>query len=324
LTRARSTRGLLRALEADLGPGIEVRPGEWEFNCPFCQRHGDPDPSHHLGVNVEKGAYHCWRCGAKGRLRALLPRGWTFPAGPPGGRDGRCASPRRPSRPEQGTLGLGEVDHEIPGYVPCTTDPAEFNEVEMVYNHRMVRDYARNRGVEPVRFPCGSSLELPQRLVWPITQEGRLVYYQARTIKAYVEPKMLNPDASWGRKSDVLWGFDLAGRRRDVLVVCEGPFDAVAVWRKAGQAAVAVLGCEISATQARLIDYLRPGRAVVLFDGDAGMKAKGSAYRLRRICRPSIDVAYVRWPEDLVSEDPDSLGRERLWELVADGWEAVR
>ena len=35
--------------------------GNVGVNCPFCRVEGDPDPSFHLGINEQSGAWNCWR-----------------------------------------------------------------------------------------------------------------------------------------------------------------------------------------------------------------------------------------------------------------------
>lgn len=46
--------------------------GEIRFNCPFCETHGKTkDSKYHLYVNISKGVFHCFRCGADGRIQSL-------------------------------------------------------------------------------------------------------------------------------------------------------------------------------------------------------------------------------------------------------------
>ena len=46
--------------------GVEVSSknqsqGNIGVNCPLCRASGDPDPSFHLGINADTGAWYCWR-----------------------------------------------------------------------------------------------------------------------------------------------------------------------------------------------------------------------------------------------------------------------
>jgi len=46
--------------------------GEVRINCPFCELHGKtPDTKFHLYISPTLGLYHCFRCGAKGKVENL-------------------------------------------------------------------------------------------------------------------------------------------------------------------------------------------------------------------------------------------------------------
>lgn len=47
--------------------GPNTRRGEISITCPNCG-----DPSHHLGLNLEKGWFACWRCNTKGKRPEIL------------------------------------------------------------------------------------------------------------------------------------------------------------------------------------------------------------------------------------------------------------
>lgn len=56
-------------------------PNRYAFNCPECGiiNGGEPDDKFNLEVNLQKGVYHCWKCGdlqgTKGRLGKLM---WKY------------------------------------------------------------------------------------------------------------------------------------------------------------------------------------------------------------------------------------------------------
>jgi hypothetical protein len=41
--------------------GVNCSKGNLVISCPFCNESGNPDPSQHLGINLENGMWGCWR-----------------------------------------------------------------------------------------------------------------------------------------------------------------------------------------------------------------------------------------------------------------------
>lgn len=69
----------MRLSPADLGPGRPAPGGEVRYPCPFCE--WDRIPKFKLYVNTQKRIWHCFRCGAAGRLEGLSRTGQPPAAG---------------------------------------------------------------------------------------------------------------------------------------------------------------------------------------------------------------------------------------------------
>ena len=45
------------------------KPDEYIVCCPFClERKGSADYKYHMGVDLKRGVYHCFRCDASGKI----------------------------------------------------------------------------------------------------------------------------------------------------------------------------------------------------------------------------------------------------------------
>lgn len=177
--------------------------------------------------------------------------------------------------------------------------------------------YLQKRGIleEDVRlfglFWCGSG-RYANRLVFPVYETGRLVYYQAR---AMWEPtpwerfqKALNPPATAGGATagEVLMNLDMARQYPRVAIV-EGPVDCV----HTGPSAVCTFGKKI--TMIQMLKLRNAGvRAVdLMWDGPSASEPEGAWQEMLQTA-PKLaglfDVRVVRLPRG----DPGEYTRAEL------------
>jgi DNA primase len=134
-----------------------------------------------------------------------------------------------------------------------------------------IQQYLLDRGIDVERYPFYHSSErtadLGNRVIVPFYYQRQLVGYTARSIVPAQRVKYyMQADAG-----NLVFNLDRQNYDRRVVVVCEGPFDAMSI------DGVAVMHNEISSTQAQLIHDLHK-QTVVVPDGDAaGYKIIASA-----------------------------------------------
>ena len=128
------------------------------------------------------------------------------------------------------------------------------------------------------------------RLIFPVVTKGE-VTYQARLVSGD-GPKYLNPA---GTKGAFLYGFDRVGMRDGPVVICEGVFDVIAVWR-AGGTAVGLMGKACTSTQREMLLGLKR-ELIVGLDADALKDAKKLSSELD-------GVRVLTLPD---GEDPDTF-----------------
>lgn len=236
---------------------IEARnpsgPRRKRFFCPLCQAHGGRTPD--LSVDLERGIYHCFKCGESGLLEEFKRR-------PEPIRRVRRRVPPEPRAPEP-------LNSEIPDeYVEvCRRDfpgsPAD--------------DYERGRGIDGVKTRMGFDIAYPFLHGEEWVSEPAVVFFfedpDGRVLAK--QGRMLRQPAD-GESSKITFGrvsqgvFNARALCGDEVIVCEGPNTAAALVER-GYPAIALGGKTV---QEWLLDCLVDKRVWVGLDNDEpGRKA---------------------------------------------------
>lgn len=125
-----------------------------------------------------------------------------------------------------------------------------------------ISQYLVDRGIDTQRYPfywtSERTADLSNRVIIPFYYQQQLVGYTARSVVPTQRVKYyMQADAG-----NLVFNLDRQNYTRRVVVVCEGPFDAMSI------DGVAVMHNEISTTQAQLIHDLHK-QTIVVPDGDA-------------------------------------------------------
>ena len=217
------------ALKAAFGTLELSRDGEdVSVKCPKCAKPGSSKKK--LVINLNKGMYHCWVCGIKGRNVISVVR---------------MASPSHADHEIFKKWSKGSKTHDesnIHGDVPeALKIPKGFR---LLGDNLSAKDpdirgairYCRKRGLtdrEIWRYRLGTctTSQFRRRVIIPsFDNEGVLNYYSARSIDPENKYKYLNAKVS---KKDIVFN-DLNIDWNKELVLVEGPFDLMKVRMNAG------------------------------------------------------------------------------------------
>jgi hypothetical protein len=120
--------------------------------------------------------------------------------------------------------------------------------------HRSVL-YAAERNVDVKKYDFywtpETQYNLHKRIIIPFTWQGQIIGYSARAVQDDVKPKYFTQ-----HEPNYVFNVDRQLPANRFVIVCEGPFDAMAI------DGVAILGNEVSEQQADIIDRL--GRQVIV------------------------------------------------------------
>ena len=292
---------LLRELRIPhASPGEEhYRPGWEHFHCPFCAG----SQGCHLGYNLGKDFWNCWRCGGR-RWEQVAPvlfrLSWLEVLARYGDGTKRTIlqlakgpRPKRQRREALLPLGCGELQAAHRAYLESRRfDPAQLG---------------------PLWDLRGTGLVGPDKLrvLAPVRQGSELVTWQGRDVtgKAVAKYRACPPEKEAVPIKQCLYGLDLADPHRGAAVV-EGITD---VWRL-GPGAVATFGTEWTTDQAQLL--LHQPRVFLLFDSGeeaADRFADRFCALLSAAGVPSVEKVFLNSggdPADLSQDDADHLMRE--------------
>lgn len=216
------------------------------IECPFCVG----NPGEHLGYNIDKGYWNCYRCGWHGIAKVIEAVLHVTKD------EARKIAKTYGARPQFRERG-GEKQGPASVSLPYGTD-------RMLEPHRY---YLEKRGYDPDELEeawglKGTGILGPYkfRIIAPIYYNGRLVSYQGRDItdKSPLKYKACKAEEEVVPHKHILYGMDEA--KGHSVVVVEGVTD---VWRL-GPGAVATFGIEWTPEQALLLKKFL--RVFIMYD----------------------------------------------------------
>lgn len=268
--------------------------GNIGINCPFCARSSDPDPSHHLGINLDTGAWNCWRNSAHrgGKPHHLLKAlcGMSFDdvdrllgvraAAPTSEFDamfghGNDPFAEQPESSEESALSASAAaDYNC--FVRITSALAGPH-----------RNYLRERGIHEYAMQefglmAGITGDWVGRVIFPVCAPdgGSVVTWTARAI-GNATPKYRALGRAHGANiKSLLYNAERIQRGGETAVVTEGPMDAVVLQQLAPNTAVTcTFGLSVSDGQIALLKAADFSRIMFLFDSTAYGNAEACAAR---------------------------------------------
>lgn len=264
------------------------RPGWVQVHCPFC----NGSQNYHLGINLDQGYGHCWRC--RGKSLWTLVKGLTRENN---SRIYQIIEHYSNGRPVLERKAEIKVDIRKNVKLPMGSS-------EMTERHRK---YLIKRNFDPDLLEhewellgTGPIGEYRHRIIAPIYYHRKLVSFQGRDItnKSELRYKACSIDKEVIHHKHILYGLDKV--RGDELILVEGITD---VWRF-GTGAVATFGTGFTRQQAQILSRFR--RCHILFDPEpvAQKTAEELAWHLQML---GVDAPLVWLAE---GEDPGSLSQK--------------
>lgn len=288
--------------------------------CPFCNKEGNADPSHHLGIHVETGKWSCWRNSAHhGTLPYLLKELLSVSLSE--------AKERLEFQPAHSTDDfktkvreklLPQSDrplkylHMPADFIPVNTRTKATNYLIQrgfpLKDHKLLADWY------DLRFSTSEPWE--DRIVFPIYEYNKLLTWTGRSIynKTKEKYKNLNNEQSIVSLKDTVWNYDwLCELKKQMLLsnltiyLCEGPFDALKIdfYSNFNVAAVPIFGLTLADRQLAHLAGLKPDKIKIVLDRDAEMRAIRLKQKLSNL-QPQL----VKLPKGI--KDPGSFPAQQI------------
>lgn len=272
--------------------GNNVIKGNVNIKCPYC---GTDDPSEHLGINLTKGVFCCWKnnihSGHIGKLvQKLLNCSWDD-VKKIIGTDTEIVNVS-----EFDSLFLDNVEVELK--TKKLEFRQEFREIEQSLLTGKFYRYLEFRGYKDIvklikkyNIKCVLTGDFANRLIFPIYENKKLMSWIGRSISLDSDLKYMDLDKECSVKypKECLFNFDKEIRHKD-LYLTEGVFDTISIEEIGLGDAISIFTKHITTEQKYLINELQNyyENIYIMLDKDAHMEALQLANELLFIKNISI------------------------------------
>ena len=287
-------QALVATINSVLGTGKSTSKGNFAYHCPFCNHH-KPKLEVNLSEN-EKGEHpwHCWVCDKRGKSLVKLFK-----------------------LIEATTEKINELKSLVKytsGSETVVVDkkvelPKEFKPLSNQYNsitYKHAISYLKRRQVtsnDIIKYNIGycESGKYNNCIVIPsYDKDGILNYFTARSFDKNSSLKYKNPDVS----RDII-PFELFINWNIPIILCEGPFDALAIKRNV----IPLLGKNIQQNLRKKLVTSKVQKIYIALDKDAIKQALS-------FCEELINEGKEVYLVDMQDKDPGEMGFESFTNLI--------
>ena len=286
---------LLVLINSVLGNGKQTSKGNYAYRCPKCEHH-----KLKLEINLDSSSPHyqffaCWVCGFKGKkLNTLFKQISALPSA-----ISELRTLVKSDKPDKEII----VEEQL-------ILPKEFISLLNIHKSnilgRHALKYIKSRGISDediIKYNIGYCESGPynQMIIIPsYDANGRLNYFTGRSFQKESSIKYKNPQVS----RDII-PFELFINWNIPFILCEGPFDAIAIKRNA----IPLLGKNIQSNLMKKIVMFSVEKIYIALDKDAQKQALNFCERLMS---EGKEVYLV----DMQDKDPSEMGFEHFTNLI--------
>ena len=280
-------------MDSVLGKGKQTSRGNHAYHCPFCKHH---KPKMEVNFTENKkghNPWHCWVCNTRGKtIPNLLKKIEAYDKI----EEAKKLIP-------QGSF-VEEVIVKNDLALPKEYTPFIDNPSSLMARHAYA--YLKRRGVtkeDMIKYHMGycENGEYKNMVIIPSYDAvGNLNYFTARSFEKEPFRKYKNPSVS----RDIV-PFEMFINWNSPLVLCEGPFDAIAIKRNA----IPLLGKNIQTNLMKKIVSSKVEKIYIALDSDA---IKSSLKFCEKFMNEGKEVHLL----EMDDKDPSDLGFKRFTELI--------
>ena len=286
---------LVTLVNSVLGSGKTTARNNYAYHCPFCHHH-KPKMEVNLTENREgKNPWHCWACDVRGTTIYSLFKQLKVEAG----KFTELKSLVKTSKSIKETQVVSSVslpDEYIGLYNVDTSD--------IMVRHALA--YLKKRHISKYDILkynigyCKDGLYKNMIIIPTYDADGRLNYFTARSFEKEPYVKYRNPSAS----RDIIPNEHLINWNIPI-VLCEGPFDAIAIKRNA----IPLLGKNIQNSLMKKIVTSVVDKIYIALDRDAIKQAL-------KFCDKLMAEGKEVYLVDMQDKDPSEMGFENFTKLI--------
>jgi DNA primase len=284
---------LVNLVNSVLGTSKRTSRGNQSFTCPFCSKQNKLEVNfteNKEGINK----WACWTCGKKGKtVKSLFKQVQV---------DSSYFQELSKLVKNVSTEDIGEVKQTL---LELPKEYKSFiNNKDIIARHAL--SYLKKRNItkqDILKYNIGycSSGQYAKMIIIPSYDgAGKLNYFTARSFEKDPYTKYRNPETS----RDII-PFELFINWDLPIILCEGPFDAMAIKRNV----IPLLGKNIQSSLMKKLVESKVQKIYIALDNDAISKALG-------FCEQLLDIGKEVYLVELEGKDPSELGFENFTKLI--------
>lgn len=285
---------LVNLVNSVLGAGKRTARGNQSYTCPFCHHHKPKLEVNFTENSQGNNPWQCWVCGKRGKTIKSLFKQVQVDAS---------------YFQELGKLvknvsidDIGEIKHislELPKEFQTFIDNKD-----IIARHALAYLKKRNISKQDIlKYNigyCNSGPFINMIIIPSYDSTGKLNYFTARSFEKDPYTKYRNPETS----RDII-PFELFVNWDLPIILCEGPFDAMAIKRNA----IPLFGKNIQPTLMKKLVESKVQKIYIALDNDAIKQALG-------FCEQLLDIGKEVYLVELSGKDPSDLGFENFTRLI--------
>ena len=282
---------LVNIVNSVLGTGKRTARGNQAYHCPFCHHH-KPKLEINFTENKEgNNPWNCWVCGKKGKKLITLFKQMN-------------ASPEVLSQLKPHLKSNSTTDEiVISNLVELPKEYKHFND-DIISKHALYylkkRNLTKNDIIKYNIGYCEYGQYANMIIIPSYDADGKLNYFTARSFEKDPFIKYRNPEAS----RDII-PFELFINWDLPVILCEGPFDAIAIKRNA----IPLFGKNIQPSLMKKIVTSKVQKIYIALDNDAIQKAL-------EFCELLLNEGKEVYLVELKGKDPSEMGFEHFTKLI--------
>jgi DNA primase len=288
-------QALILTLNSVLGNGKSTSKGNYAYHCPFCNHHKPK-----LEVNLTENSkgehpWHCWVCDKRGKSLVKLFKLISAPKD-------KLVEVQSLSKFSSGNIEitLTEKKVELPKEFISLSTPSN----DITYKHAISYLNKRNISLDDIlkynMGYCAEGMYANMIIIPSYDKNGILNYFTARNFNKNSSLKYKNPDTS----RDII-PFELFINWNLPIILCEGPFDALAIKRNV----IPLLGKNIQKTLRKKLVTSSVQKIYIALDKDATKQALA-------FCEELINEGKEVYLVELQDKDPSEMGFKNFTNLI--------
>jgi len=288
-------QSLVSLANSVLGTGKATARGNYAYHCPLCH-HSKPKLEINMTENAKgENAWHCWVCDKKGKKLYQLFRAIDVSSDVMN----ELKAIVKYVGPE--TQVQVEEKLKLPKEFKPLTDIQKSN---IIGRHALA--YLKNRGIteeDILKYGigyCETGRYANMVIIPSFDSKGNINYFTGRSFEKEPSVKYRNPSVS----RDII-PFELFINWDLPLILCEGPFDAIAIKRNV----IPLLGKNIQTNLMKKIVMSSVEKIYIALDRDAQKQALN-------FCEKLMQEGKEVYLVDMQDKDPSEMGFENFTKLI--------